>query len=445
MQLNKHKFKFACVESAIAALMLFSSTVIFAAEIEGVRVWRAPDHTRLVFDLSGPADHTLFSLENPDRLVIDIANSRMDAKYDQLEISNTPITRVRHAPRKGSDLRIVLDLSSKVTPKSFTLTANEQYGERLVVDLYDQKLQVKKSVPEVVKVANRDIVIAIDAGHGGDDPGAIGPRRIQEKIVAYQIAQRVATMLDRQEGFSGKLVRRGDYYIPHRDRTAFARANRADFFISIHADAFTSPRARGASVYALSQRGATSETARYLAQKENRADLIGGAGSVSLGDKDDLLAGVLLDLSMTATLNSSLQAGNYVLGNMGKITHLHKRNVEQAGFLVLKSPDIPSLLIETGFISNPDEATRLSNSHFQHQMADAIVQGLTQYFHDHPPIGTLVAARVAQEDRVYVVSRGDTLSDIAVRYNTSVENLLRHNKLSSSSIRIGQTLRIPSS
>ena len=238
-------------------------------------------------------------------------------------------------------------------------------------------------------------------------------------------------------------MRTGDYYLAHRKRTAIAHDKRADFFISIHADAFTNPKANGASVYALSTRGATSEAARYLAGKENRADLIGGAGSLSLDDKDDALAEVLLDLSMTATLSSSLDAGSYVLKNMGGVARLHKKKVEQAGFLVLKSPDIPSLLIETGFISNPTEARRLSNSAYQQKMAQAIYSGLVSYFADHPPAGTAIAEAKNTKARSYVISRGDTLSGIAQRYNTSVNRILSYNKMRSSTIKVGQKIMIP--
>jgi N-acetylmuramoyl-L-alanine amidase len=208
-------------------------------------------------------------------------------------------------------------------------------------------------------------------------------------------------------------VRSGDYYLAHRKRTQIARDKQADFFISIHADAFTDPSAHGASVYALSTTGATSEQARYLADKENRADLIGGASSLSLDGRDEVLAGVLLDLSMNATLRRSLDAGSYVLKNMGTVARLHKKKVEQAGFLVLKSPDIPSLLLETGFISNPNEAQKLSTSRYQNKMAQAIFEGIEQYFSDNPPPGTLLAKNGNQVDRIYVVAPGDTLSEIA--------------------------------
>jgi len=426
---------------ACLAMLLISSS--YAAEVDSVRLWRAPDNTRLVLDLSGPVEHKVFTLDNPSRLVIDIKNSSLKTSFDNLDVASTPIAAMRSGLRGSADLRLVFDLKEPVTVKSFTLKAYEQYGDRLVIDIYDKKLRATESVSKVVPVDNRRIVIAIDAGHGGEDPGALGPKKVREKVVALQIAKRLERLFDKDRYFTGELVRTGDYYLAHRKRTAIAHDKRADFFLSIHADAFTNPKANGASVYALSTRGATSEAARYLASKENRADLIGGAGSLSLDDKDDALAEVLLDLSMTATLSSSLDAGSYVLKNMGGVARLHKKKVEQAGFLVLKSPDIPSLLIETGFISNPTEASRLSNGNYQQRMAQAIYTGLIGYFNDHPPAGTALAAAKNTRVRSYVIARGDTLSGIAQRYNTSVKRILNYNKMRSSSIRVGQKIMIP--
>ncbi|MGB2119024.1 MAG: N-acetylmuramoyl-L-alanine amidase [Porticoccaceae bacterium] len=420
-------------------------SAIWAADIESVRLWRAPDSTRLVLDLSTAAEHNLFALQNPNRLVIDLSDSQLKTQFDKLDLANTPISGIRVAVRNKTDVRVVLDLKTTVSPKSFSLKANEQYSDRLVIDLFDKKRVVSRSVEEVVKKKNRKIIIAIDAGHGGEDPGALGPRKVREKVVVFQIAKRIEKLFDSNPNFQGELVRSGDYYLAHRKRSQLAREKQADFFISIHADAFTDPQAHGASVYALSTKGATSEAARYLASKENRADLIGGASNLSLDNKDDVLAGVLLDLSMTATLSSSLEAGKYVLKNMGSVARLHKKQVEQAGFLVLKSPDLPSLLIETGFISNPKEARQLSSAKYQQRMADAIYDGLVQFYSENPPVGTLLAKNGNAVARSYIIARGDTLSEIAVRHNTSVRKILRYNKMSSSTIRVGQRILIPSS
>jgi N-acetylmuramoyl-L-alanine amidase len=428
--------------SAIAVLWLMPIQ-LWAADIESVRLWRAPDKTRLVLDLSSTVEHNIFSLQNPNRLVVDLSDSRIKTTFEGLELRNTPIAGIRAAVRNKTDVRVVLDLSGTVSPKSFTLPANEQYSNRLVIDLFDNKRVISRTLDEVVKKKDRRIIVAIDAGHGGEDPGALGPRRVREKVVVLQLAKKIKKLFDGNPNFQGELVRSGDYYLAHRKRTQIARDKQADFFISIHADAFTDPSAHGASVYALSTTGATSEQARYLADKENRADLIGGASSLSLDGRDEVLAGVLLDLSMNATLRRSLDAGSYVLKNMGTVARLHKKKVEQAGFLVLKSPDIPSLLLETGFISNPNEAQKLSTSRYQNKMAQAIFEGIEQYFLDNPPPGTLLAKNGNRVDRIYVVAPGDTLSEIAVRFNVSMKKIKRYNKMSSNKIRVGKKIKIP--
>lgn len=431
----------------VAALILFAGPAAAATAVEGVRLWRAPDHTRLVLDLSSAVDHQLFTLENPHRIVVDLSDARLDSSFDGLELEDTPIEGIRSAPRNGTDLRVVLDLERAVKPRSFPLGGNEQYGNRLVVDLYDRAGDRQRRLDDVIDPdkARRDILVAIDAGHGGEDPGALGPGRIQEKQVVLAISRRLKEAIDQEPGFKAMLVRNGDYYIPLRRRSALAREQRADLFVSIHADAFKNPSARGASVFALSSHGATSETARYLAQRENQADLIGGVGgSVRLSDKDQMLASVLLDLSMTASLKSSLEVGEQVLKRIGGMTRLHKKSVEQAGFVVLKSPDIPSILVETGFISNPSEARRLADSAYQRKIAGEIFAGIRSYFYRKPPPGTWVAAnRDAGEGEVYVIGRGDTLSDIAARHGVSVEAIKRHNEMTSSVIRVGQRIKIP--
>ena len=428
----------------ILPIILLTCSLFAVAEpvVENVRVWRAPDNTRLVFDLSGPISHSIFELSNPERLVIDLSAASFAANVDGLETQNTPVNGVRTGKREDGGLRVVLDLSQQVKPRTFSLSPNESYGNRLVVDLFDKKERVEKSVADLTDI-NRDIVIAIDAGHGGEDPGALGPGGVLEKDVVLGISKALKRAIDSQSGYSAVLVRTSDYYVPLRDRFAKAREHRADMFISIHADSFRMSSVRGASVYALSTQGATSEMASYLAQKENRADLIGGAGSLSLKDKDDQLASVLLDLSMNATLDSSLRLGEMVLAEMGSVTRLHKKNVEQAGFAVLKSPDVPSLLIETGFISNPEDARNLAQPSFQNRVAKSIFQGVRNYFDNYPPADTLVASMRDQGGRTYVIQSGDTLSEIAERFNVSLNSLQIYNNISSSVIRVGQQLSIP--
>ncbi|WP_423815405.1 N-acetylmuramoyl-L-alanine amidase [Pseudomonas guineae] len=451
-------------------LVGLAANVMAASDVRSVRLWRAPDNTRLVFDLSGPVQHSVFQLTAPNRIVIDVNGAKLATSLEQLALSNTPITGVRSAQRTPEDLRVVIDLSSAVTPKSFTLAPNQQYGHRLVVDLFDQEsgaaptlpstsiasapqvpLTPTQAPPKLTPVPNgkRDIVIAIDAGHGGEDPGALSPVKGQyEKHVTLAIAKELQRQINTEKGFRAELVRTGDYFIPLRKRTEIARKKGADLFVSIHADAAPRAAAFGASVYALSDRGATSETARWLADSENQSDLIGGAGNVSLDDKDRMLAGVLLDLSMTASLSSSLNVGNKVLGNMGRITPLHKRRVEQAGFMVLKSPDIPSILVETGFISNPNEARKLASAGHQQALGRSILSGVRQFFHENPPPGTYVAwlrdsGKITLGPREHVVSSGESLALIAQRYQINLAALRSANSLKTDVIKVGQRIQIP--
>lgn len=424
--------------------LLIAPSVQAETSIDQLRLWRSPDSTRLVFDLSGSVDHTLFELENPHRIVLDLDPAAMAASTEQLQLGNTPLRQIRTGERPDGGLRVVFDMKEDVRTRSFALLPTEGYGHRLVVDFFDSEQETVRTIEDFTE-PNRDVLIAIDAGHGGEDPGALGPGRIYEKDVVFGIANSLKRQIDAMPGYSAVMVRTGDYYIALKDRSERGRSERADLFISIHADAFDHPSAHGASVYALSQRGATSETASYLAQRENRADLIGGVGELSLRDKDATLASVLLDLSMTATLDSSLRVGDEVIREMGQVTRMHKRQVEQASFVVLKSPDMPSLLIETGFISNPDEARRLADPAFQSTLASSIFRGVQNYFSKYPPEGSLIAQRGSLMPKTYIIQRGDTLSEIAERFGISMALLQQQNNLSDTSIRIGQTLSIPTS
>ena len=430
--------------------LLFLSSHVSAknasTSIDGVRVWPAPDNTRIVFDLSAPTEHKIFTLENPYRLVIDISNATSKPNLATINYPQEMIRRVRTAPKKGGDLRVVFDLVGKVKPRSFMLSPNEQYGDRLVLDLYPTEQAVKPVVRDIIE-DKRDVVIAIDAGHGGEDPGAIGAHGIREKNVVLAISRELEKLFKAEPGYKPVLIRQSDYYVDLRKRNHIARANNADMMVSIHADAFRNARAKGASVYALSKRGASSETARWLAESENRADLIGGVGSVSLGDKDNVLAGVLLDLSMTASMRASVSAGSEVVKELGKVTRLHKKQIERAGFVVLKSPDVPSILVETGFISNPSEARKLNTRAHQRALARAIFKGVTRSYRKSPPPGTYLAWQLKNnpESKVYRIARGDTLSEIAERNNVKITKLKHFNGLTSNHVQVGQVLQIPSS
>lgn len=463
----------------LALLICFSSSLLQAAQIDSVRVWRAPDHTRIVFDLSAPVEHSVATLADPERLLVVVPSTALKASLDNLTLTDTPIAAIRFS-HDGQDLRLVFDLKNKIQPRSFMLKKHADKGDRLVVDLLDDvnstaattvtsaapvtaatpapanpvlpAATVKPKAPSapapVATAGQRNIVVAVDAGHGGEDPGAIGPGRLREKDITLAISKELVAAINAERGFEAKLVRTGDYFIPLKKRRDLARNMKADLFVSIHADAFTKPSARGASVFALSRHGATSETARFLAQRENESDLIGGVGGISLEDKDQVLAGVLVDLSMTSTLNDSLRVGQQVLNSMGAIATLHKRQVEQAGFMVLKSPDVPSILVETGFISNPEEARKLATPAYRKQMAQSVFRGVRQYFFQNPPPGTFIAgqrASGAQMVSEHVIAPGDTLSAIARRYNVSVNQLAAHNGMKNHSIKVGQTLKIPGS
>jgi N-acetylmuramoyl-L-alanine amidase len=424
-----------------------------ANQLTQARIWQAPDHTRLVFETDKPVQAKLFSLTKPDRLVIDLTNIQQHTTFNKLQLKGSPITKVRSAVRQGNNLRIVLDLKSPVTADKFTLGPNQQYGHRLVVDLHlkqarqavvnrEKQKPVTNQPTLTLPKGKRDVVIVLDPGHGGEDPGATY-HGLKEKHIALAIAKRLARLINRQPGMKAVLTRTSDYYIPLRKRTTIARKAKADLFVSIHADAYKKSSARGASVFTLSSRGASSETARWLAQRENNADLIGGASTIDLNDTDKTLRSVLLDLSITAQQSTSLKAGQQVLSAMDKIAKLHKPRVEQAGFVVLKSPDIPSMLVEAGFLSNPGEAKKLASPAYQQKLAQAIFNGIKAYFQQQPPPGTYLAQSQQGQKTTHVVARGETLSEIAQRYSTSVAQLRQANGLKNSVIYVGRTLTIP--
>lgn len=431
-----------CFLSACA--LLAAGTLRAEVTVEGIRLSSDAGLTRVVLDLSSPAEHSLFMLRQPHRLVIDIADARLGAGLAALPGGTGLVTRLRSGRRGPDQLRIVLDLATAVQPNSFVAAPKGSYGNRLVIDLTPRggEAPVRRATPARAD-ARRDLVIAIDPGHGGKDPGAVGRARTREKDVVLAIARRLKARIDAEPGMRAVMVRERDTLVNLYERMEIARRNRADLFVSIHADAVRDRRARGSSVYALSLKGASDEAARRLAEQQNAADLIGG---VRLSDKDAVLASVLLDLSQNASIGASIEAGEKVLAELAKIGRVHKRSVQQAGFVVLKSPDVPSILVETAFISNPDEERKLTDRRHQERLAGAILAGVRNYFYENPPPDSLIAARLrAQpgEPLRHVIARGDTLSEIADRYNVSVGTLRDANNLRSDRIRIGQVLTIP--
>ncbi|WP_369302805.1 N-acetylmuramoyl-L-alanine amidase [Pseudomonas sp. N2-5-1-1] len=371
----------------------------FATQIRNARLWRSDDKLRLVFDLSGPVQYKTFSLASPERLIIDLSGAGLSGDFSQLALKNSGITSIRSGHFGKGDTRIVLDLAAPMQVNSFLLPPQDGQGHRLVLDL-SSATQAPRQIaaqpqPLVAPVdkahPKRDIIVVVDPGHGGKDPGAIGSKGQREKDVVLSIAQLLAKRLKREKGFDVKLVRNDDFFVPLRKRVDIARQHKADMFISVHADAAPRLTASGASVYALSEGGATSATARFMAQRENGADLLGATTLLNLKDKDPMLAGVILDMSMNATIASSLQLGSSVLGSLQNITTLHQKRVEQAGFAVLKSPDVPSILVETGFISNTQDAQRLVTARHQQAVADGLFEGLKKYFEKNPPMNSYMA------------------------------------------------------
>jgi N-acetylmuramoyl-L-alanine amidase len=396
-----------------------------------------------VFELSGPVEHRVFALSAPDRVVIDLPSSVAAGSLDLAEPKGA-ITAVRAGPRPGGELRLVLELTETAKPKTFLLAPNEQYGYRLVVDLPPaEATPVVRRAPQPPSADGRDVVVAIDAGHGGEDPGASGRGGAREKDVVLAIARRLAAEVDARPGMRSVLIRNGDYFVSHRKRMEIAHEARADFFISIHADSYRDSAAKGATVYVLSDKGATDEAASLLAQRENASDLIGG---VSLADKDQLLARVLLDLSQNAALSASTAAGQRLIRRMSAVTAMRRTQVQQAPFLVLKSPDIPSVLVETAYISNPREEASLRSSKHQTALAVALRQGIEDYFAANPPEGSYFAVHppvTPSEPLRHVIARGETLSGIAERYRVSSASIRRSNGLRSDVLRVGQVLTIP--
>ncbi|MCY4358480.1 MAG: N-acetylmuramoyl-L-alanine amidase [Gammaproteobacteria bacterium] len=431
--------------------LIASLAHVQAAEVQDLRLWRAPDHTRLVFDLSEAVAYQLFTLNNPERVVIDLEDSSLARSLGEPDFTATPVNSIRISDWNDETLRFVLDLGATVRPSIFSLAPNNEFGNRLVVDLYDLE-PAKGSVStqhEALPVASekRDIVVAISAGHGGEDPGAIGfDGRIKEKDITLAISWAIYNRLASLPGFAPIMIREGDYYVELKRRPEIARHSRADLFIAIHADWFRTTRAKGVTIYALSGDRADRENSARVAEKENSSDLLGGVGGdLALGDLADDVALTLVSLQMSWSMEQSLLAGTRIIESLDGITHIRRHKVQQASLQVLNSSDIPSILVETGYLSNPEEARRLKTPGFQRRLAASMVQGIVNYFQDEPPQGTLIAWQ--KENGImpgsYIVKSGDSLSVIAHRFGLTLGDLKAANQLRSNVIHIGQELRIP--
>jgi N-acetylmuramoyl-L-alanine amidase len=424
-------------------ILLLAAAAEATTTVENVRIWSENGKTRVVLDLSESVSHNIFTLRGPDRLVVDLKDGRLAAGFAAMPGGVGSVRNIRTGVLANGQLRVVLDLNENVRSRSFTAGPNSQYGDRLVIDLERSgALQTVKRASESY-TPGRDVVIAIDAGHGGHDPGAIGRGKTREKDVALAVSRELAARINAEHGMKAVLIRNGDYYVDHRRRMEIAHKNKADLFISIHADAVNDRRANGATVYALSLKGASDEEARLMAERENKSVQI---GTVSLDGRDEVLASVLLDLSQSAALSLSFDVGSKVIGEMAKITKVRRRSVQQAGLLVLKSPDMPSILVETAYISNPSEEKLLRSKSHQAKLAKAILAGVRNYFYTSPPSGTQIALDVRRAPAGHVrhkIARGDTVSELAERYDVSAAQIRSANKLSNDNIRIGQILSIP--
>ena len=417
----------------VAVVLLLWSGAGIGAVLKDLRFVSVGGGLRAELLLDAAVEHRVFLLKNPYRLVVDLDHTRAP-RTPRRVVSNGPVTGVRSATR-GDGLRVVFDLSRAIKPRSF-MRGPKSKGRyhRLVVEMGAVSPGKPKVTKSIAELKLRDIIIAVDAGHGGKDPGAAGSRGTREKDIVLAIARKLKAEVDRVPGMRAVLIRSSDRYVDLRGRINRARKQRADMFVSIHADAFRKTSASGASVFVLSRKGATSESARWLAKQENAPFLAGG---VQLVNKNDDLRKVLLNLSQNASLEGGFEVGEQVIAELGKVTRLHSGRVERAGFLVLKSPDIPSILIETGFLSNPGEERKLRDPKHQQRLASAIRRGLLRYFSSNPPPGTLLATRK------HTIRRGDTLSGIAHLYSVSTQHLRVVNGLKTDTIRIGQVLRIP--
>lgn len=453
----------------IAVLILtLASAPAFAAiaSVKNLRIWNAPDRTQLVFDVSRPVEHKISLLKDPYRLVVDFRDARLAHRLPAVDTGGAVLAGVRASPH-GKGLRVVIDLKTDIVPHSFNLQPAGQYGHRIVLDLL--RTTVVPDQPDAPlqppKTQTPDLVVAIDAGHGGEDPGATGYRHTHEKDVVLSIARELKRQIDATPGMRAFLVRDGDYYISLRGRIEKAARQHPDVFLSVHADAVPGRRrAQGSSIYVLSERGATREAA-YLAQHENAADLIGGA---RLDDKDNVLTKVILDMTQTGTMSASVDLGHDMLSALRRVGPLHMPHLGHAAFYVLRSHEVPSILIETAFISNPADEKKLIDKAFQRKLASGIVQGLQRAMPrllarrvpeatpkvDPVPNAVTSAARepaIAPEVGIkkelrpthHIVQAGERLSDIAERYGVNVDALRFLNNLSGNEPAVGAELEIP--
>jgi len=436
----------------LVTAMVGWSNGVLANTLQDIRVWPSPDKFRLVFDLKEQPKFSHFSLTNGDRLVIDFADTKLTADLTSIIIKSDIAKKLRisKAPKKGM-LRLVIDLKHATEPRIFPLPATGPYGNRLVVDLPKHQVPIATSrpstTPKAIKTTaamrnqNRDIVIAIDAGHGGEDPGSIGASGRYEKRITLDISKMLAKKINSTKGLKAVLTRKSDYYVGLNRRSEIARKAKSDLLLSIHADAFTSAGPNGASVLVLSTKRANTEIGRILENHEKHSDLLGGVGKIiDSTENEKYLARTIIDMSMDKRMDESFNIARGILRKLSRVTKLHKKEPILASLAVLKSADFPSLLVETGFVSNPQEEKRLYNKTHRVKLVNAIFSAVDSYFKKNAPDGTFYANYRPQTHRVI---SGDSLSMLAKRYNTSVGILKKHNAMRSNRLLIGQVLKIP--
>lgn len=439
------------MKAILTFICLWFSVSAWANQLESIRVWPSPDNTRIVLDMSSAPAYEYFMLTEPHRLVVDLKETKNHVKLEGIKNDGKLIKTVRNStPQVAQDYRLVFELHSSVKPLVFPLTPAGNYGHRLVIDLpfTDPSKKQQQIAPKPAPPGKKEVVIAIDPGHGGEDPGAIGPRKNREKHVTLAISRRLADLINKEPGMRAVLTRTGDYYVNLNQRSEIARKSRADLLLSIHADSVANSGPRGASVWVLSSNRANREMAGWLEKQERQSELLGGVGEViSQTDGNPYLTRTFLDLSMDKSRAESFILSEHILTAMGKVVRLHKSKPEHASLAVLKSPDIPSLLIEAGFISNPQEESLLITAAHQQKVALAVFNGVKSYYQKHPPSGTMMAQQSSssRQAQKHIVSTGETLSRIAQSYGVSVNHLKGHNSLQSDVVRTGQVLDIPGS
>jgi N-acetylmuramoyl-L-alanine amidase len=426
-------------------MTLVSFVSIGKNDIEGLRIWPSPSSTRIVFDLKESPVFSYFFLTKPDRLVIDLENTSSNFDFKKITNSSKLIKGIRHSTAKNKHaIRVVIELNKKLQSNIFALPPTAPYRDRLVVDLSDtDKPQSQVVLNSTSAGSDRDIIIVLDAGHGGEDPGSIGRGGSYEKNVTLSVAKRLETMINKELGMKAFMTRTGDYYISPNQRPALARKHKADLFISIHADAFTTPQPNGASVWILSLRRANTELGRWMERSERHSELLGGVAEAIQDTADEpYLAETFLDMSMDHSVATSHVLAQSVIRQLKGVTKLHKKTPQAASLAVLTSPDIPSILVETGFISNPKEEKNLNWSAFRQQLAQSIFTGVKQHFKNTPPDDSLWA-KLKRDTRTHTVLSGESLSLLAQRYNVRVSQLKKANNMRSDVVRIGQVLTIP--